>query len=396
MQLVAEAFAEGLPVFQFERAIERLAGDRRRLAEGQREGLHSRFGHARGKSDPQDELHPTEQHRRSKRPLASGREESHRRQRRGDERDDRSRAERVDQHETAEERADDRAECSPGVNVADRRADLATVRQRQARDHRRDRPQCRRWQKENHPHDAHDPDWPAQAVWPLLIAGDAVQPQHAHAQDAGGQKQPVEQLARCSSIGQPATEKIADRDPRQHNADDRGPGVERVPHMLRDQPRGGQFQHHDANAGHEDQQIAADQNPGGVFRQSLARRDMVRVGSARPLDFGRIAIELAERLRFRFGERIGFSGGDRGLHRLIGRSTRRKDRGRRGDEPVRLGTRGIFVGRVRHVCALRERRSHVGRAMIAASCLMQHSTGTLAEGYFDAATRREILTKRRP
>ena len=171
------------------------------------------------------------------------------RQRRRDQDDDRRGRRQIHEHETAEERAGDRADRPPEIDVADRAAGLPRLLDGHLGDDRPDHAQHRRRHQEvEHDHE-HGPQLPVD----LVGAGDdqshlGVDPERAKRQQRPQREQRPDGPAGLDPVGQAAPQHVPQADPGQDDPDHARPDRERLPHVPSHQPARNQLQDHDAKA----------------------------------------------------------------------------------------------------------------------------------------------------
>ena len=187
------------------------------------------------------------------------RDQPHHHQSHGGAADDQPRAVMIDQVEAGQEGADDRTQGRPGVDVADGEPGAAAARECQAGDDGGNRAQRNRRQQEDRRDHAQHPDRPAHRFGPYHSDHETVEHQRQATGERGQGEQDRQQLEVAETVCQHPAGVVADGDPGQDHADDSRPGVQRLADVMSQQPRGGQFQHHDADVAGKHDQVAADQ-----------------------------------------------------------------------------------------------------------------------------------------
>ena len=210
---------------------------------------------------------------------------------------DHARAEDLDQHEARGEGAHDAAERRERVHLADQAAAVLEVAQRELDHDRRDHAQDQGRRQEDQRGDDDDAqDQDERAIDRQRAAeriggieelgrrdrrGDIDQRQDGQARQPTRGQQDAERATLGPAVGDAAAQVVADRDARQDNADDAGPGVQRHADVRRQDAPGDQLQNERAGARDEDNEIAdvAVQALPGLARRRLGARRRRRIGS---------------------------------------------------------------------------------------------------------------------
>ena len=184
-------------------------------------------------------------------PASQGVDQGQRREHAGHQPDHAHRADPGDQPKARQKGAQDAADVDPGVNITDGASPFIAGIEGHLGGDRGDHAQQRCRQEKGDGHPAGHARRPIQRPQRRPVVDRMVEPRNRNAGQGGKHEQHRQRSHRTKPVGYVSSEGVAQRDARQHHADDRCPGVERGPHFFRDDPAGGHFDGHDAHAGDE-------------------------------------------------------------------------------------------------------------------------------------------------